>query len=157
MVDFATAVFLAEVRLWVVRYTDYEYNVCIMAQNDYRRRVWPVRLGLEGGDMISQPEGNRQFGRQTRVDENLAYVVGLVWDSVNHAHTDCSCTVLTHLSGCSDAFLYGSVIKYHTSVGIAASYFVATVYQAVSSDLLHREVIVTETLWVYDTLHIMVM
>jgi hypothetical protein len=37
-----------------------------------------VHMGRRAGGMISQPEGNRQFGTPTRVDENLVYVVGWV-------------------------------------------------------------------------------
>ena len=66
---------------------------------------------VDGGD-----KGNIQFGRHTRVDENLAYVVGLDCDSVIHAHTDYS-----YVPGCSDACPYESVNKYDESVGIAAS------------------------------------
>jgi hypothetical protein len=95
---------------------------------------------------------NRQFGRHTRVDENVAYVVGVLCDSVIHAHTDCS-----YLPGYSDPCPYESVEKYDASVGIAVSYFADTVYQAVSSDLLHREVIVIVTLCGYNTLYLMVM
>ena len=67
--------------------------------------------------MISQPDGPRQFGRRTRVDENLAYVVGLVCDSVIHAHTDFS-----YVPGCSDTCRYESVNKHDSTVGIAATY-----------------------------------
>ena len=49
---------------------------------------------------------NRQFAKRARVDENLAYVVGLVGDSVIHAHTDYS-----YVPGCSDAVRYESVNK----------------------------------------------
>jgi len=68
--------------------------------------------------------------------------MGLVCDSVIHAHTDCS-----YVPGCSDACRYESVNKYDATVGIAASYFAATVYQAVSSDLPHREASHSNPLW----------
>jgi hypothetical protein len=34
MVDFVPSVLLATLRLWVARYTDYEYTVGIVTQND---------------------------------------------------------------------------------------------------------------------------
>jgi hypothetical protein len=94
----------------------------------------------------------RHTRARTRVDENLAYVVGLDCESAIHANTDCS-----YAPGFSDFCRYESVNKHHETVSIEAAYFAATVYQGVSSDLVHRQVTVTVTLCGYNTLYVMVM
>ena len=148
MVDFAPSVLLTTLRLSGPTYRSWRH--CRHHGSKQGASGLTSTHGMGGGTRYGNLKAT-EFGRQTRVDENLAYLMGFVGDSVIHAHTDCS-----YVPGCSDACRYESVNKQHASVGIAASYFVATVCQAVSSVLLHREVVIV-TLCGYNTLHIVVM